>query len=199
MSVDKAIQKFGKIRDAFDRTVKILELFRAADYLYEKDKDFLDKKLDDLKVRAEEIRIEDLRKPKYTPPPTKLSSDIADNISMACYLRSMDVLGSKAKKMEEFQGAIDSMYSSSPWLNAAIIGASGITPGDTMYGIDYSGEPIEFTVTSHRNGLFYVKDNETGVSYMITSNNVEKYLTPFLEDKCLARLKPTLRFYKYEY
>lgn len=80
MSVDKAIQKFGKIRDAFDRTVKILELLRAADYLYEKDKDFLDEKLDDLKVRAEEIRIEDLKKPKYTPPSTKIRSNVADKL-----------------------------------------------------------------------------------------------------------------------
>ena len=80
MSVDKAIQKFRKTRDAFDRTVKILEMLRAADYLYEKDKDFLDKKLDDLKVRAEEIRIEDLQKPKYTPPPTKIRSNVADKL-----------------------------------------------------------------------------------------------------------------------
>ena len=80
MSVDKAIQKFGKIRDTFDRTVKILELLLAADYLYEKDKDFLDKKLDDLKVRAEEIRMEELKKPKYTPPPTKIRSNVADKL-----------------------------------------------------------------------------------------------------------------------
>lgn len=111
MSVDKAIQKFGKIRDAFDRTVKILELFRAADYLYEKDKDFLDKKLDDLKVRAEEIRIEDLRKPKYTPPPTKLSSDIADNMSYPSEF---------AANADELQKAVESMYRGYPYFNAVL-------------------------------------------------------------------------------
>lgn len=111
MSVDKAIQKFGKIRDAFDRTVKILELFRAAEYLYEKDKDFLDKKLDDLKVRAEEIRIEDLKKPKYTPPPTKLSSDIADNLAFGTALDD---------SRDELRKGIESMYRSSPGLTVAL-------------------------------------------------------------------------------
>lgn len=111
MSVDKAIQKFGKIRDAFDRTVKVLELLRAADYLYEKDKDFLDKKLDDLKVRAEEIRIEDLKKPKYTPPPMKLSSDIADNMSYPSGF---------AANADELHKAVESMYRGYPYFNAVL-------------------------------------------------------------------------------
>jgi len=111
MSVDKAIQKFGKIRDAFDRTVKVLELLRAADYLYEKDKDFLDKKLDDLKVRAEEIRIEELKKPQYTPPPTKLSSDKADNLAFGAALDD---------SRDELRKGIESMYRSSPGLTVAL-------------------------------------------------------------------------------
>lgn len=113
MSVDKAIQKFGKIRDAFDRTVKVLELLRAADYLYEKDKDFLDKKLDDLKVRAEEIRIENLKKPKYTPPPMKLSSDKADNLGRS-FGTALD------DSQDELRKGIESMYRSSPGLTAAL-------------------------------------------------------------------------------
>lgn len=111
MSVDKAIQKFGKIRDAFDRTVKVLELLRAADYLYEKDKDFLDEKLDDLKVRAEEIRIEELKKPKYTPPPMKLSSDIADNMSYPSGF---------AANADELHKAVESMYRGYPYFNAVL-------------------------------------------------------------------------------
>lgn len=111
MSVDKAIKKFGEIRDAFDRTVKVLELLRAADYLYEKDKDFLDEKLDDLKVRAEEIRIEDLKKPKYTPPPMKLSSDKADNMSYPSGF---------AANADELQKAVESMYRDYPHFNAVL-------------------------------------------------------------------------------
>lgn len=113
MSVDKAIQKFGKIRDAFDRTVKILELLRAAEYLYEKDKDFLDEKLDDLKVRAEEIRIEELKKPKYTPPPMKLSSDKADNL-VRSFGTDLD------DSRDELRKGIESMSRSSPGLTAAL-------------------------------------------------------------------------------
>lgn len=113
MSVDKAIQKFGEIRDTFDRTVKILELLRAADYLYEKDKDFLDEKLDDLKVRAEEIRIEELKKPKYTPPPMKLSSDKADNL-----VRSFGTALDDSR--DELRKGIESMSRSSPGLTAAL-------------------------------------------------------------------------------
>lgn len=109
----KSIRKFSSIRDSFDKVVKILELLQAADLLYEDDREFLDTKLDDLKVRAEEIRIENLKKPKYTPPPTKLSSDIADNLGRS-YGAALD------DSQDELRKGIESMYHSSPGLTAAL-------------------------------------------------------------------------------
>lgn len=157
MSVDKAIQKFGKIRDAFDRTVKILELFRAAEYLYEKDKDFLDEKLDDLKVRAEEIRIEELKKPKYTPPPMKLSSDIADNMSYPSEF---------AANADELQKAVESMYRDYPHFNAVLesvlaewYSGSGHVSDDRIYEKDEMRLPAE-----GRDPLYEVKTAEPATS-----------------------------------
>lgn len=107
----KSIRKFRSIRDSFDKVVKILELLQAADLLYEDDREFLDTKLDDLKVRAEEIRIVNLMKPKYTPPPTKISSDKADNLAFGAALDD---------SQDEIRKSIESMSRSSPGLTAAL-------------------------------------------------------------------------------
>lgn len=109
----KSIRKFSSIRDSFDKVIKILELLQAADLLYEDDREFLDTKLDDLKVRAEEIRIENLKKPKYTPPPMKLSSDIADNLALS-FGAALD------DSRDELREGIESMSRSSPGLTAAL-------------------------------------------------------------------------------
>lgn len=183
----KSIRKFRSIRDSFDKVVKILELLQAADLLYEDDREFLDTKLDDLKVRAEEIRIENLMKPKYTPPPTKISSDKADNMSMSCYLNSSDALDSKAEKMEELQRAIESIYSSSPELDAAVAGIDDdfnnhwwldLKPGDVVYCIDKQHNYHTLSIIRNDGYEMSLRDNLSGVYSLWRQRYIMLHLAP---------------------
>ncbi|MBO5969956.1 MAG: hypothetical protein J6S14_15820 [Clostridia bacterium] len=124
---DKAIKGFGGLRDTLDRAVKILELIRAAEYLHMEDRAFLDEKLDDLKVRAEEIRIEKLKKPEYTPPASKPKKKGYVRASGDEILRRLedanetcDAIIAKMEGREEVTSAIKLMYSPSPGLNTAL-------------------------------------------------------------------------------
>lgn len=156
----KSIRKFSSIRDSFDKVVKILELLQAADLLYEDDREFLDTKLDDLKVRAEEIRIENLKKPKYTPPPMKLSSDIADNLAA---LREFDATA-------ETDAGCEGVLLDHWWYD--------LKPGDIVHCTDNQRNYHTLSVIRNDRTEMCLRDHYSGIYSLWSVGDIMLYLAP---------------------
>lgn len=156
----RVIDSFSKIRDSFDKALRALELLRAVDQLYTDDREFLDEKLDDMKVRAEEIRIEKLKKPEHTPPATKLSSDIADNLAA---LRELDAAAETDADCEDV--LLDHW-----WLK--------LKPGDIVHCKDKQHNYHTLSVIRNDGCEMCLQDNYSGINSLWGPGHIMLHLAP---------------------